>query len=127
MAAIVTETTAAHSPSALEWIAYLAPSVAAVLGGIWIMVHVARHGRGDDAGESGGDGGGGGGSPKPPDPRPRPDPDWWPEFERQFAAYVRSGAQPTRVKTARAQPTRVKTAPSDMRTSSAADAIAGGA
>jgi hypothetical protein len=46
-------------------------------------------GREDDQGDSGG--GGGPGGPPPPSPgpsRPGSGADWWPEFERQFAAYV---------------------------------------
>jgi hypothetical protein len=91
-----------HGPSSLEWVAYLAPSLLALLGGVWIMVHIARHGgeSGDDPGEDDG-GGGGGRRPKPPDPRPEFDPSWWPEFERQFAAYAQSRGQPTGVKSPR--------------------------
>jgi hypothetical protein len=52
-------------------------------------------------GTPGGDdsGGGGGGSVRDPDP-PRPgggvggDPDWWPDFEREFAAYVATRERP---------------------------------
>jgi hypothetical protein len=43
----------------------------------------------DDSDEGGRDGGGWGGGPTPTCPPPDADPDWWPEFERQFAAYVR--------------------------------------
>ena len=103
--AIVVQVSAVHShaPSSLEWIAYLAPSLVALAGGIWIMLHMARHhgGSGDDPGDGGGGGGGGGRGPKPPDPRPEADPHWWPEFERQFAAYVRSLPQPAGVKARR--------------------------
>ena len=102
--ATLVQTTAVHSHarSSLEWIAYLAPSVAALLGGIWVMVQMARRdgGFGEDPGE-GDSGGGGGRGPRPPDPRPDPDPQWWPEFERQFAAYARSRPQPTDVKARR--------------------------
>lgn len=100
-----------HAPSSLEWVAYLAPSLAALIAGIWIMLRIARQGgeSGDDPGEDGGGGGGGGRRPKPPDPQPDFDPKWWPEFERQFAAYVRCRSQPTGVK-----------APGSARTSSPA-------
>lgn len=47
--------------------------------------------RGDDDDQDGGWGWGGGGSEgSPPEP---PEPAWWPEFEREFAAYVTSGAR----------------------------------
>ena len=51
--------------------------------------------------EDGDPGSGGGGGPRPPKrpPSPEGDPVWWPEFERRFAAYVRSRSQegrPTR-------------------------------
>jgi hypothetical protein len=38
--------------------------------------------------DPGGDGGSGGGPPEPPPPPPPTGPAWWPEFEREFAAYV---------------------------------------
>lgn len=51
--------------------------------------------------EDGDPGSGGGGGPRPPKrpPSPEGDPVWWPEFERRFAAYVRSRSRegrPTR-------------------------------
>jgi hypothetical protein len=51
----------------------------------------SHHGDGND-GDSGSDGGWGrSGGRYPNDPRPPLDePVWWPEFERQFAAYVTS-------------------------------------
>ena len=45
----------------------------------------------DDEGPDSGWGRGGGGGPPGPGggpPQPETGPDWWPEFERQFAAYV---------------------------------------
>ena len=43
----------------------------------------------DDSDESDAGGGGWGrGGPTPPCPPPDVDPAWWPEFEREFAAYV---------------------------------------
>jgi hypothetical protein len=48
---------------------------------------------GDDDEDHGDDGGGGGppGRSGPPPPSDDGDPDWWPEFEREFAAYVGDG------------------------------------
>jgi hypothetical protein len=53
--------------------------------------------RGEDGpDDSGPDGGGGGGGGPPRDTPPPPDgPAWWPEFEREFAAYVAAvGSRP---------------------------------
>ena len=60
--------------------------------GSFAIAFLARHPRPsgeDDDGDSGSGGGGGRRRPGRP-PRPGGDPVWWPEFERQFAAYVRS-------------------------------------
>jgi hypothetical protein len=46
----------------------------------WLYKH-------DGPDDSGGDGGSGGPPPEPPPPPPD-GPTWWPEFEREFAAYV---------------------------------------
>lgn len=59
-----------------------------LLGSIAVLLGAVRvHSRDDD--DSSDDGGlergDAGGPPQPP---------WWPEFERQFEGYVRSGAQP---------------------------------
>lgn len=54
----------------------------------------ARQSPEDEDGDSGS--GGGGGGPRRPGRPPSPggpDPVWWPEFERQFAAYARSQAR----------------------------------
>ena len=59
---------------------------------IGLLARLARHSQEDDDGDSGSGGGGGPRRPTPP-PRPGGDPVWWPEFERQFAAYVRSRSQ----------------------------------
>jgi hypothetical protein len=61
--------------------------------GIWLLVRVASHwdSGDDDGGDSGGggnSGGGGGDPPSPPNPQPDAEPEWWPEFERAFAAHV---------------------------------------
>jgi len=46
-----------------------------------------------------GPGGGGGGWRRPDGPRsPQGDPAWWPEFERQFAAYVAGRRRRVRIK-----------------------------
>jgi len=47
-------------------------------------------GDGSDDDDGGGGGGGGGVDLTPPNRSPDADPEWWPEFERQFAAYVKS-------------------------------------
>lgn len=49
----------------------------------WFL-HKKRHGPDD----SGGDGGSGGSGGPPPEPYPPDEPTWWPEFERELAAYV---------------------------------------
>lgn len=59
--------------------------------GIWLLLRTATHwgSSDDDGGDAGGGGtGGGGGSPSPRGPQPDGEPDWWPEFERAFAAHV---------------------------------------
>ena len=46
--------------------------------------------RRDDGGRDDSEGGGGSGRPPPEPPPPAPEePRWWPDFEREFAAYVR--------------------------------------
>jgi hypothetical protein len=59
---------------------------------IWLLVLTSRGAdTGDDdggGGERGGGPDGGGGAPPGPRPRPESEPDWWPEFERAFAAHV---------------------------------------
>ena len=68
--------------------------VAITCAGIWLLVRTARRtdagedDRGDGEERGGGPDGGGGGMPPGPRPRPDGDPDWWPEFERAFAAHV---------------------------------------
>jgi hypothetical protein len=63
------------------------------LGGLAVGFLATRTGHSpEDEGGDAGSGGGGGGPHRPGRP-PSPgggDPVWWPEFERQFAAYVRS-------------------------------------
>jgi hypothetical protein len=59
-------------------------------------VYLAHHLDEPDDDDDREDGGGGGRRPTPPGPRSSPEPDWWPEFERQFAAYMQSRRVPTR-------------------------------
>src|SRR5947209_14774419 len=79
-----------HSTSsgAATWVVGAAV-VALLVAGV-ILWMLARPGGSDgtDPGRGGGGGGTGGG---PPDPSPRAGPAWWPEFEREFAAYVATG------------------------------------
>ena len=48
----------------------------------------AERGRGSGGDDDHGDGGGGRRRPPPAPSRPGGDPVWWPEFEREFAAYA---------------------------------------
>jgi hypothetical protein len=59
---------------------------------IGLLARRARPSQEDDDGDSGSGGGGGPRRPTPPQ-QPGGDPVWWPEFERQFAAHVRSLSQ----------------------------------
>ena len=75
------------------WETGLAVAVATLLvvGALTIAALVLPHRRGQAGGEDAdsGPGGGGPGRQGPDGPRgPEGDPVWWPEFERQFAAYV---------------------------------------
>src|SRR5690242_17412441 len=86
----------ASAESSPGWVGYM--TLIVVLVGfasivLWLTVASFRHRRlgGDDP--SDGDGRRGGGpepNPNPPDRSPDSGPVWWPEFERQFAAYVDS-------------------------------------
>src|SRR4051812_45994385 len=74
--------------------------VTSVLGLVVAVVTLARQQGGppgpDDGGSDDGGGGGGGGTRRhPPGPSPGcgSDPEWWPEFEREFAAHVARGEQ----------------------------------
>ena len=87
-----------HASESPAWIGYVALVV--VLVGfacitVWLAASSVRHRRlgGDDPHD--GDGRHGGGprrDPNPPDRSPDGGPVWWPEFEREFAAYVDSCA-----------------------------------
>jgi hypothetical protein len=81
--AVCAHTLNAHAQTASSdgWV------VIVVLGGCFLAIAgltawLYKHDRPDD---SGGDGGSGG---PPPEPPPPDGPTWWPEFEREFAAYV---------------------------------------
>jgi len=74
------------------WVTYLPvlSLLALVASCVWLAVwSVRRLGGGADDSDEGETGGGGWGrGPRPISPPPDADPEWWPEFERQFAAYV---------------------------------------
>jgi hypothetical protein len=57
-----------------------------------IVVAIVVHSRGRGEEDDGSDGGGGTRplrpDPSPPGPPAGADPEWWPSFEREFAAYV---------------------------------------
>src|ERR1700761_9058384 len=78
------------------WIAYVLSGVVVLIlpcGIIFLCWVVGRDERGGgdfDDGQGEGGGGGGGGDRTPPKGSPEPGADWWPECERQFAAYVGS-------------------------------------
>jgi hypothetical protein len=80
---------AARTGGSAGWAAYVA-SIAVLAAfvvcapslGAWVL-RGCRLG-GDDSEEDGNGGGGPGPGPSPPDS----DPPWWPEFERDFAAYA---------------------------------------
>jgi hypothetical protein len=84
---------------------------AAGQGGVWIVtalivVQIAMLvfslwwlNREDSSGEDPGGGGGGSGKRPPEGPPPSDAPAWWPEFERDFAAYAARRAERDRVGT----------------------------
>jgi hypothetical protein len=92
---------AAGAAGSSSWIACVAPVVLLVgfiFGapqfGAWLIPRWQRSD--DDPDDGDGDGGGGhGADPTPPTHPPASDPEWWPEFEREFAAHV--GSQLTTV------------------------------
>jgi hypothetical protein len=68
-----------------------------LVGALLVMFVIARLSSDSGGDDSDGGGGGfwnrGGGWPKGPRPKPRdPEPSWWPEFERDFHAYVHAQA-----------------------------------
>ena len=75
---------ASHADGVWATVLLVGSLMALLVFAFWWLLH---EGPGDDGG------GGGGGEGRPPDP-PRPSSDgpaWWPEFEREFAAYVAAG------------------------------------
>jgi hypothetical protein len=81
--------------SHLPLVAFFLGAVIATVGGIWLLVALWPRTDADDnrSNEDGpGDGGPGGWGPRGPGPdRPTPggnEPDWWPQFERDLAAYA---------------------------------------
>jgi hypothetical protein len=91
---VLASTMLGHGTQAAEsagWAAYLgsvAVLLAFVLGAPTLGAWVLRPWRlGGDDSEDGGNEDGGGGPGRGPTP-PDADPPWWPEFERDFAAYV---------------------------------------
>jgi len=88
--AFVAHGTAAAGPGIAAVLVVAASLVVPLAGVLLLALRPPRRGDRDDGhGDSGG-GGGPGGPPRPSPGPPRPEsgPVWWPEFERQFAAYV---------------------------------------
>lgn len=88
-----TSTWAAHGASPTPTWALVAAALGALLVSLWLglsLLGVRRPPRRDDHDDWGS--GPGGGGPRRPGPDgsdlPGGDPPWWPEFEREFAAYV---------------------------------------
>ncbi len=86
----------AHGGTGSALVVSVTVLVASLVIGIWMIVYLARHL--DEPGDwgEGGDGRGGGRGPNPRTPGPSSEPDWWPQFERQFAAHVRRSHTPSR-------------------------------
>jgi hypothetical protein len=85
---------AAHAARSASWIAEVAAGLVVLVFAcgplyLWlILVHWHRGGGDSDDGQ-GDDGGGGRRRDRtPPKGSPNTDPEWWPEFEREFAAHV---------------------------------------
>jgi len=89
--------------AAVAWIptAVVLATPLLVLAAVWLCVGVGRRPGGDDA--PGSDDGPGGSRVRPPDPPLPTGPVSWPEFERQFAAYVRHEARRDDVRSARGE------------------------
>jgi hypothetical protein len=88
------------------WLGFVvaAVPVCACLGlGVWLILETVRPDPEDDGGDhDDGEGGGGGGGrrgPRRPEPRPSlpDDPEWWPQFERDFAEYLNTRRDTTRL------------------------------
>jgi hypothetical protein len=85
----------AHDPGAgwIGWAIVAFVVAAAIVGEAWLMlVSSSRSDRGDDSDDGGGGGvrrieaGDGPKGPRPPESDSEPD--WWPQFEREFAAHT---------------------------------------
>ena len=89
---------AAHPAGSARSPAYVSILLLLVLLGIYVLFlwQAVRRSDGgaDDSDESGSGGGGWGRGPTPPCPPPDAEPAWWPEFEREFAAYVNGHLAP---------------------------------
>lgn len=85
-----------HQAAPADWLGYLVflLLIGSVVVGVWFAWRAGRrqdHGADDsDEGEAGGGRGGPRRGPSPTGPSPDAEPEWWPEFERQFAAYLDS-------------------------------------
>ena len=88
-----------HATGSSAWIGYVAPTVfllVVVCGAWWFAVWSIR--RCEIEGEDSDDGDDGGGTrrPSPGSRSPETDPAWWPEFEREFEAYVKAAPRKPR-------------------------------
>lgn len=85
---------AAHPTASAAWAGYVVAAVlsfALVLAAIYACWSLGRNESGGSDSNDGGDDGGGRRPTPPPNSPSGPgqtDPEWWPEFERQFAAHV---------------------------------------
>jgi hypothetical protein len=95
LAAFVMAPEGRPAPHESGWVAWVVVGLIAVVvvAGKWWLVMAAQSRT--DGEEDSDDGGGGlrrhdaGGAPRPPQPPTAgTDPEWWPEFEREFAAHV---------------------------------------
>jgi hypothetical protein len=81
----------AHLTGPGGWLAYVpVMSLLTVAACVWLAWWSVRRSDGgaDDSDEGETGGGGSGRGPTPTCPPPDADPEWWPEFEREFAAHV---------------------------------------
>jgi hypothetical protein len=83
-----------HAPRSAPWTADVISGLVVLVFAcgplyLWWILGRRQPGQGDS--NDGDDGGGGGGRRRdrtPPKGSPNTDPEWWPEFERDFAAHV---------------------------------------
>jgi hypothetical protein len=92
VAVVVAQSAPGIPPGWLDYVAPVLLLLAFFVAGLALLVWVASQGAfgDDDSDEEDGGGGWGGSDPGPPAPRPDAEPEWWPEFERAFAAYASS-------------------------------------